>query len=81
MVRKGVENMDKRINCKDLGYDCTFAACAATEAEVLEKVQEHGRTVHGMKEFSQDFYNKVQESIREGDCDPEEELESCGCCC
>jgi len=81
MVRKGVENMDKRIGCKDLGYDCAFTACAATEAELLEKFQEHGRTVHGMKEFSPDFYNKAQESIREGYCDLEEELEACECCC
>ncbi len=73
--------MDKRIDCRDLGSDCTFAACAATEAEVLEKVQEHGRTVHGMKEFSSDFYNKVQKSIREGSCDLEEDFDPCECCC
>jgi predicted small metal-binding protein len=81
IVRKGVENMDKMIGCKDLGYDCTFTACAATEAELLEKFQEHGQTVHGMKEFSPDFYDKVHESIRDGYCELDEELESCECCC
>jgi predicted small metal-binding protein len=62
MVRKGVENMDRMIGCKDLGYDCAFTACAATEAELLEKFQEHGRTVHGMKEFSPDFYPPTQKT-------------------
>ena len=73
--------MDKMIGCKDLGSDCTFTACAVTEAELLEKVQEHERTVHGMKEFSPDFYNKVQGSIREGSCDLKEDRDPCECCC
>jgi len=81
MFRKGVEKMDKKIDCRDLGHDCAFTACAATEAELLEKFQEHGRIVHGMKEFSPDFYSKVQESVREGSCDLEEDSDSCECCC
>ncbi len=81
IVRKGVENMDKRIDCKDLGSDCTFTVCAATEAELLEKFQEHGQTVHGMKESSPDFYSKIQGSIREGSCDLEKDSDSCECCC
>jgi predicted small metal-binding protein len=81
IVRKGVENMDKTIDCKDLKSDCTFTACTATEAELLDKIQEHGRTVHGMKEFSPDFYDKVQKSIREAYCELDDELESCECCC
>ncbi len=73
--------MEKRFDCKGLESDCTFAACAATEPEVLEKVQEHERTVHGMKEFSSDFYGKVQKSIQEGSCDLEEDSDPCECCC
>jgi predicted small metal-binding protein len=81
IVRKGVKNMDKNITCKDLGYDCPFTACAATEPELLEKFQEHGRTAHDLKEFSPEFYSKVQKSIREGSCDLEEDFDSCECCC
>jgi len=81
IVRKGVENMDKKIDCRDLGSDCTFAASAVAEPELLEKFQEHERTVHGMKDFSPDFYSKVQESVREGSCDLEEDSDSCECCC
>ncbi|HUL19864.1 MAG TPA: DUF1059 domain-containing protein [Thermodesulfobacteriota bacterium] len=73
--------MDKKIDCKDLGSDCTFTTCATTELELLEKVQEHDRTVHGMKEFTSDFYNKVQASIRDGSCDLEEDFDPCECCC
>ncbi len=81
MVRKGVEHMDKKIDCKDLGSDCTFTACAAAEPELLEKVQEHEQTVHGIEEFSPDFYDKVQKSIREGRCDLNEDFDPCECCC
>ncbi len=76
--------MSKTISCKDLGSECLFTACADTEAELLEKVEEHGRAAHGMKEFSPDFYDKVQESIREENCSLEEELDPCEypeCCC
>ena len=46
------------------------------------KLLGHGRTIHGMKEFSPDFYNKVRASIREGYCDLEDELCEYGeCCC
>ena len=74
--------MDKTIRCKDFGSECTFTACAETETELFEKVLEHGRTVHGMTEFSQDFYNKVRASIQEGYCDLEDDLCKYGeCCC
>lgn len=74
--------MGKTVGCKDFGYECAFTACAETEAELFEKTLEHGRTVHGMKEFSPDFYNKVVASIREEYCDLEDELCQYGeCCC
>ena len=72
--------MDKTINCKDFGSECTFTACARTEVELFEKVLEHGRTVHGMEEFSPDFYNKVRASIREEYCDFEDDLCKFGEC-
>jgi predicted small metal-binding protein len=74
--------MDKTASCKDFGFECTFTACAETEVELFEKVLEHGRTIHAMKEFSPDFYNKVHASIKEGYCDLEDELCKSGeCCC
>jgi len=74
--------MDKMIRWEDWGTGCTFTACSETESGLFEKVLEHGRTVHGMKEFSPDFYDKVRASIREGYCNLEDELcQYGGCCC
>ena len=72
--------MDKTISCEDLGSECTFAACAETEVNLFEKVLEHGRAVHGMKEFSPDFYDKARASIREEYCDLEDKLCKYGEC-
>ena len=66
--------MDKMMSCKDLGYECAFAACAGTETELFQKVLDHVRTVHRMQGFSPNFYNRVRASIREGYCDLEDEL-------
>lgn len=71
--------MDKTVSCKDLGSECAFTACAETETELFEQVLEHNRTIHGMTEFSPDFYNKVRASIQEGYCDLKDDL--CECCC
>ena len=73
--------MDKMINCKDLGSDCTFTACAGTEAELFGKILEHGRMVHRMEDFSPDMFSKVRASIKEGYCDLEDELCKYGECC
>jgi predicted small metal-binding protein len=72
--------MGKMIRCKDFGSECTFAACAETEVKLFEEVLEHARTVHGMKEFSPDFYNKIHASIRDEYCDLEDELCKYGGC-
>ena len=66
--------MDKMISCRDLGSECGFTACANSEVGLFTEVLEHGRAFHGLKEFSQEFYDKVRSSIQEGYCDTEEEL-------
>ena len=74
ILREGVIYMDKMIGCEDLGLRCGFTACAKTEVELFKEVLDHGKSIHGMKEFSREFYDKVQSSIKEGFCDLEEEL-------
>jgi predicted small metal-binding protein len=74
--------MDKIIHCKDLGSDCSFTACRKTEVELYEEILDHGQTIHGMKEFSKEFYDKVRASLRDGYCDLQESLcEYSVCCC
>jgi predicted small metal-binding protein len=72
----GVAKMDKIIHCRDLGWDCTFATCKKTEVELYQEILEHGRTIHGLKEFSRDLYDRVRTSIQGGFCDLEEQV--CG---
>jgi len=74
--------MDKMIKCRDLGSECSFTACAQTEVELIKEVLDHAQKIHKMKDFSQEFYDKVRMSIQEGHCDPEEELcNNSECCC
>jgi predicted small metal-binding protein len=80
ILRKGVVTMDKIISCKDLGSECGFTACASTEVGLFKEVLEHGHTIHHMKEFSPEFYDKVRSSIQEGYCDLEGELCKYGEC-
>ena len=72
--------MDMMISCKDFKPDCAFSACARTEAELFEKVLEHGRTVHRMEDFSPDIYSHVRASMKEGYCNLEDELCKYGEC-
>ena len=80
-LRKGVGRMDKMIRCKDLGSECGYTACAKTEVGLFKEVLEHSHAIHGMKEFSKEFYDKVQASMQEGYCDLEEELCNYSDCC
>ena len=73
--------MDKMISCKDFGSECTFTVCAGTEAELFEKILEHGRTAHRTEDFSPDIYSKVRASIKEGNCALEDEPCKYGECC
>ena len=61
--------MGKRLDCRDIGRDCDYVACTATEEETLMKVGEHIRAFHGMQGFSKEFYQKVRASLYEGACD------------
>lgn len=40
----------KTLSCKDAGANCNFVAHGNTEEEVLNKLAEHGKKEHGMKE-------------------------------
>ena len=74
--------MEKRIDFRELGLECTHAICARTEDEVIQKAGEHIQTAHAMKGFSKDFYQKVRAAIHEGICEgekPDDEM-SCEAC-
>ena len=81
--RKMVEK-DKELYCRDLGLQCDFSACGKTEEEALSKLGQHMLAIHGIEEFSKEFYNKARSGIREGYCDygdaEETTSEDCSAC-
>ena len=56
--------MEKRLGCRDVGADCDFVACGKTDDEVMQKVGEHARTDHNMKEIPKELYDKARSAIR-----------------
>jgi predicted small metal-binding protein len=57
--------MTKMLKCRDIGVDCDGVIQAETEEELMRKVAEHAKTVHGMSEISPDMVAKVKAAIKE----------------
>ncbi|MFW9855157.1 MAG: DUF1059 domain-containing protein [Candidatus Thorarchaeota archaeon] len=51
--------MGKKVQCRDLGFDCDGVVEGNTEEEVLMKVAAHAKEAHGMNEVSEEVRNKV----------------------
>jgi predicted small metal-binding protein len=57
--------MGKKLRCRDVGVDCDAEIVAETEEELMGKVAEHAKTVHGMTEISDETAAKVKAAIRD----------------
>jgi len=57
--------MAKILRCRDVGVDCDGVIRAETEEELMKKVAEHAKTVHGMTEISPEMAAKVKAAIRD----------------
>ena len=57
--------MAKMLRCRDVGVDCDAVIRAETEEELMRKVAEHAKTVHGMTEISPEMVAKVKAAIRD----------------
>jgi len=57
--------MAKLLRCRDVGVDCDHVIRAETEEELMKKVAEHAKTVHGMTEISPDLAAKVKAAIKD----------------
>ena len=64
--------MDKKFTCRDFGMECDYRVCARTEEQVLKNVWDHVQTVHQMKRFSKEDYEKARAAIHEGSWGTEE---------
>ena len=76
--------MDKVLRCRDVGVDCDFVACGATEEEVFRKAGEHAQTAHHVTEISKEMMEKARAAMYDGVCvisDAEEMIsEECSEC-
>ena len=59
--------MEKRIACNDVVPGCEFTATAATEEELLKKVVEHARRVHGVTDVTPELAAQVKSAIKDDD--------------
>jgi len=52
------------VHCRDVGFDCDGVVRAETEEELLQKVAEHAKAEHGLKEVTAEVVKKVKSVIR-----------------
>jgi len=57
--------MAKMLRCRDVGVDCDAVIRAETTEELMKKVAEHAKKVHGMSEIPEDLAKKVKAAIKE----------------
>lgn len=57
--------MGKRISCRDVGVDCDYEAQADSEAELMELLEHHARTAHGMDEIPPEVLSEVTAKMRD----------------
>ncbi|MGD8806627.1 MAG: DUF1059 domain-containing protein [Chloroflexota bacterium] len=57
--------MTKVVNCRDIGFDCDGVVQAESEKELLAKVAQHAKEVHGLTEVTEEIVAKVQSVTRE----------------
>ena len=50
--------------CKDIGMDCPFKAEAKTEAELMQKIAEHAKSVHKIQNVPPDMMAKIKAAIK-----------------
>ena len=59
-----------KLECRDVGFDCSHTMNGATEDEVLQKAREHGTQVHNIKESeiqSPEMQNKIRSLVHKTD--------------
>ena len=59
-----------KLECREVGFDCSHTMTGNTEGEVLQKAKEHGTRVHNIKETeieSPDMQSKLKSLVRRTD--------------
>lgn len=55
--------MRKELACGRVVPGCDFVAHAATEEDLMLKVADHARNVHGVEHISEDLKAKIRDAI------------------
>jgi predicted small metal-binding protein len=55
----------KRLRCADAGFDCQAVLEGEDDQEVMAKVAEHAREVHGMTEIDEETGQKIRSLIHD----------------
>lgn len=63
MLAFGEETMPS-FACKDVGMACKFEANAPTEAELMNKIADHAKSVHNIDPIPPDLMVKVKNAIK-----------------
>ena len=59
-----------KLECREVGFDCSHAMTGSTEEEVLQRAKEHGTQQHNLKENeiqSPEMQSKLRSLIRKTD--------------
>ena len=59
--------MTFKLECREVGFDCSHTMTGNTEEEVLQKAREHGTQIHNLKESeiqNPEMQNKLKSLIR-----------------
>jgi predicted small metal-binding protein len=57
--------MTKVVYCRDVGFDCDGVVRADTEAEVLNLVAAHAKSVHNLDTVTDEIVEKVRSVMRD----------------
>jgi predicted small metal-binding protein len=52
------------INCKDIGFDCSFVAQGATELEAIRQFIEHIESTHKIPVLTSDVIFRLKNGIK-----------------
>ena len=55
----------KKLNCRDLGFECDQVVKAESEEEILTQAAAHAQQVHGVKEVTPELVQAVKTNIQE----------------
>lgn len=54
---------DVTFHCSDINPSCNWQSSGQNENELRSQIEQHGREHHGIKDFSEDVWNRVRKAM------------------